>query len=459
MFLARTAELSRLQQKLASPRSESILVYGRRRVGKSALIQEALKAGNCHIIQFVCRKASFTHNLQGLAQAAAKSFGENYLSFDNLEHLLTYIYSKARQEKTVLFIDEYPFLRGDDASIDSEFQIAIDQWQHDTSLKLILCGSHMDVMLKIIEGSAPLFGRFTEIMKIEPFDYYDAAKFYPERTDEEKVWLYSIFGGIPFYLNLLEPDLSPVENLVRLLLPEGSILENEIRLQLTSELSKEENANLVLDRIASGITKYADLNRNFPGESGSRVRYTLEKLIGMGLIEKTSPLNAPADHKKQRYSIRDNLLDFYYGYLFREATARSALHPLQFYKKVLMERMERDYVPRKFEQITKEYLLRQNRAGQIEPPFLGIGRFIYHDKQKRKNGEFDVVTIDEHGYTAYECKYRQEPITMGTVNKELWQAQELGLNFHQFGFASRSGFTPDIDRKKYRLISLQDMYA
>ncbi|MCR5757484.1 MAG: ATP-binding protein, partial [Selenomonas sp.] len=290
-FIGRQHELAVIRQKLASNRAESLLVYGRRRVGKSELIKEALKDVDAMIIHYVCRKSSFAQNMAGLSQAAAKAFDEPFIKFEGIDQLLKYVYGKATRQKVVLFIDEYPFLRGDNEAIDSEFQIAIDEWQHESCLKLILCGSYMDTMQKLVDSSAPLFGRFTEIMKLKPFDYYDAAKFFPARTNEEKMLLYSVFGGIPFYLMQLNDNLSPVENIQRLLIPEGAMLENEIRLQLTAELSKEENANFVLEKIASGVGRYSDIARDFSGSSG-KLSHTLGKLEGMGLIEKDSPINA-----------------------------------------------------------------------------------------------------------------------------------------------------------------------
>ena len=188
-FVGRQGELEKLRRKLESDRSENILIYGRRRVGKSELIREALKDADGIVIPYVCRKAPFAQNFSGLAQAVTHAFDESYVTFQNLAGLLSYVFHRASQQKVILFIDEYPFLREDDPSVDSEFQIAIDQYQHDTCLKLILCGSYMDTMQKLVESSAPLFGRFSEIMKVQPFDYYDAAKFFPERTNEDRFFL------------------------------------------------------------------------------------------------------------------------------------------------------------------------------------------------------------------------------------------------------------------------------
>ena len=457
-FIGREYELARIQEKLCNDRTECMLIYGRRRVGKSELVKEALKGLEATVIRYVCRKAPFAQNLAGLSKAVSQAFADNFVNFTQLADLLEYVCHKASQQKVVLFIDEYPFLRGDAEAIDSEFQIAIDTWQHEVCLKLILCGSYMDTMQKLVESSAPLFGRFSEILKVKPFDYYDAAKFYPEKTAEEKLLLYSVFGGIPFYLQQLCPDLSPEQNIARLLIPEGSMLENEIRLQLTAELAKEENANYVLEKIAAGVGKYSDLADNFPGSSG-KISHTLGRLEDMDLIIKDSPINAPANRRKHRYVICDNLLDFYYAYLFRDVTGRTAVSPETFYAQQLRSAIATDYLPRKFEQVAKEYLLRQNRAGKIQPPFMRIGRYIYNDKARHQNGEFDVVTEDSRGLIAYECKYRQAPVGLKYVREEEWQHKQLGINFYRLGFFARNGFAPDIDRQRYSLISLADMYA
>ena len=456
-FVGRKRELSIIKDCLASDRSESLLVYGRRRVGKSELIREALKKVDFPVIHYVCRKTSFEQNMAGLSKAAAQTFNEPYLKFEDIEQLLEYVYTKAVQQKVVFFIDEYPFLRGDDERIDSEFQIAIDEWQNQSSLKLILCGSYVETMQKLVDSRAPLFGRFTEIMKVKPFDYYDAAQFFPTRTIEEKFLLYSVFGGIPFYLRQLDDSLSPEENIKKLLIPEGSMLESEIRLQLTAELSKEENANYVLDKIAGGVGRYSDIAQGFSGSSG-KLSHTLGKLEGMGLIEKDSPINAVSNKRQHRYVICDNLLDFYYTFLFKDVTARSAMSAEVFLKTKVEKLLYNSYLPRKFEQAAKEYLLRQNRAGKIKPPFAAIGRYVYNDKVNHKNGEFDVVTEDEQGLVSYECKYRGEQVGMKVVHEEEWQIKELGLNFYKLGFFSKHGFKEDINKEKYTLISLQEMY-
>ena len=453
-FIGREKELCLLRQKLNSDKTECMLIYGRRRVGKSELIKEALKGVDACLVQYVCRKSTFALNLAAFGEEVAAAFNDKFARFDKLGQLLEYVFGKAVDKKVVVVIDEYPFMRGDDEAIDSELQIAIDTWQHNACLKLILCGSYIDVMKKIIDREAPLFGRFSEIIRLRPFDYYDSAKFFPSASNEEKFFLYSVFGGIPFYLLQIDERISPQNNIERLIIPDGSVLENEIRLQLKMELAKEENANYVLEKIAAGVGKYSDLAGGCPGSNG-KINHTLGKLEGMNLIEKDSPINHEKNH---RYVISDNLLDFYYTYIFRQITARNIMATDQFYETMVLPHIESEYLPRKFEQLAKEYLIRENKTGQFSPPLPAVGRYVYNDKKNRKNGEFDVVAKTERGNIFYECKYKKSPVGMSIVNEELWQLKNLGLKFAKLGFFSKNSFSPDIDPNEYDLITLDDMY-
>ena len=150
-FIGRERELAILRQRFESDRSEN-----RRRVGKSELIRQALREVEGVVISYVCRRAPFEQNFTGLSRAVAEAFDEPYISFPDLEGLLNYVYRKAGRERVFLFIDEYPFFRGEDGSVDSEFQIAIDRFQHDACLKLVLCGSYMDTMRPVSRGREAL---------------------------------------------------------------------------------------------------------------------------------------------------------------------------------------------------------------------------------------------------------------------------------------------------------------
>lgn len=454
-FVGRENELTTIKAKLDSKKSEQILIYGKRRIGKSELIKQTLKESDHKIIHYVCRKTTYEDNFISLTNAVLRVLPNKFVHFSNLGELLEYVYDAAKREAIVLFIDEYSFFRIND-EVDSYFQIAIDQFQNESNVKLILCGSYVDIMTKIIEKDAPLYGRFTMIIKLTPLDYYDVAKFIPNESLENKVFYYSCFGGIPYYWTLIDSSLSPEENLENLFLPENSIIENEIENQLMSEISKLSNANIILDVLASSNKTYSDIETAVSQKGVKYLPYILNQLQQLNMIQKSFPINDTLRSKSTLYEICDNALLFYYTYLFHNKSARSFMTPKQFYKEIEKDILNR-YIPHCFEIIATEYLIRMNKASRIDPPFSQIGRFIYHDSKNKKIGEFDVVTKDKKGYTSYECKYTSKPITMKIIHQETQQIQDLHLNFYQLGFISKSGFEGNIP-DEYTCVTLKDMY-
>jgi hypothetical protein len=166
----------------------------------------------------------------------------------------------------------------------------------------------------------------------------------------------------------------------------------------------------------------------------------LEKLMRMEVVEKQAPINNADNRRKSGYFIVDNLSLFYYRYIFRFLSQRNVLDEDVFYDRYINEDFETQYVPRIFENICKQYLIRQNRAGKIEPPFDKIGKYYYDDPKTRSNGEFDTVTEDPLGYIFYESKFRREPLSLAIIHEEIKQVQATGLNCYKYGFFSRSGF-------------------
>lgn len=141
------------------------------------------------------------------------------------------------------------------------------------------------------------------------------------------------------------------------------------------------------------------------------------------------------------------------GYL----SQRSVLDAGTFYDRYVNDDFEQQFVPHAFEEVCKQYLVRQNRAGNIEPPFDLIGAYSYDDPATRTNREFDVVTRDLLGYAFYEAKFRSTPVTQRMIDEEIEQVQQTGLACHRYGFFSRSGFETLPDGRT-ELIGLEEMY-
>ena len=183
----------------------------------------------------------------------------------------------------------------------------------------------------------------------------------------------------------------------------------------------------------------------------------------MEFVQRRAPINDLENRKKTSYVIVDGFSSFYYRYVFRYASQRSVLDPEVVYARFVADDFENRHVPHAFEEVCRQYLVRENRASRIDPPFDLIGRYSYDDPASRTNrtgrsgGEFDVVTHDPNGYAFHEAKFRGAPVTARMIEEEKAQVRRCGLDCYKFGFFSRSGFAAHADEET-ALIDLAEVY-
>lgn len=456
-FYGRLSEQQKLQAELAQQGQNATLVYGRRRVGKSELILHCLRKANIRSIYYECRQTAAAKNVAGLAEVISEAFGLPRLAFDDIEDALNFVFERSEHEKVALVIDEYPYLRDAVQGLDSILQVLLDTHRNQSNLSLVVCGSYVEVMKSLLENDNPLYGRIDLKINLKPMDYYESALFYPTFSSEDKVKLYSVFGGIPYYNRLIDQNLTVRENLIRLILEPDARLEDEVSAFLLSEISKITNANEVFSALSAGYSRYKDILSQSHVSSGPSLVNVLDKLIKMELVQRQAPINDPLNRRKTGYVIADGLSSFYYRYVFRYLSQRSVLNPDTFYDRFVHDDFEGQYVPHAFEEVCKQYLIRQNRAGNIEPPFELIGKYYYDDPERRQNGEFDVVTQDPNGYIFYEAKFRTTPVTQRMIEEEIAQVERTGLSCYKYGFFSRSGFSAEPSDTTV-LIPLDELY-
>ena len=439
-FYGREQQQKKINGILQKNTLQAALIFGRRRVGKSELIKQCLKKTEIPQLVYECKQTTELNNVESLSTLISEEFHLPRLGFGSMEALLDYLFRRAEKEKMVLVLDEYPYLRETSAGIDSILQSLIDRYREVSSLKLILCGSYVEIMKSLLDRENPLYGRVDLTIDLKPMDYYESAMFYPDFSAEDKVRLYSVFGGIPYYNRLIDASLSVKENIQELISAPGARLENEVSMYLKSEISKIANANEVFEALSKGFSKYSDILSQSHVSSGPTLIDILDKLIRMEVVEKQAPINDADNRRRSGYFIIDNLSLFYYRYIFRFLSQRSVLDEDVFYDRYIREDFETQYVPRAFESICRQYLIRQNRAGRIRPAFDKIGKYYYDDPGTRTNGEFDTVTEDPQGYIFYESKFRKESLSPAMIGEEIRQVRATGLKCYRYGFFSRSGF-------------------
>lgn len=433
------------------------LVYGRRRIGKSELIKQCLRESDITSIYYECKQTSELNNAESLAEIVSEVFGFPRPAFSGLEELLRFLFEKSVEEKLILVLDEYPYIRECVRGLDSILQSLIDRYKDRSRFKLIVCGSYVDTMRELLDRQNPLYGRVDVTIELKPMDYYESAYFYSSFSNEDKVRLYSVFGGVPYYNRLIDASRTVRENMISLIASPGARLENEVAMYLNSEISKITNANEVFETLAKGFSKYKDILDQSHVSSGPTLVDVLDKLIRMDLVKREAPINDESNRRKAGYFISDNLSLFYYKYIFRNISRMGIMNPDVFYDKYIREDFETKHVPHVFEEIGKQYLIRKNIAGKIEEPFQKIGKYYYDDPVLKKNGEYDIVTQDDRGYIFYEAKFRREPLTAGMIEAEIRQVKAAGLPCYKYGFISRGGFE-EKEPEDTILIELRELY-
>lgn len=456
-FLGRTEQRKKLHRMIDKSGQTVSLVYGRRRVGKSELIKQVLRESDLPGIYYECKQTTELNNVDSLALLIAAEYNLPRPAFRSIEETLDFLFQKACRENMIFVLDEYSYLRDCVKGMDSILQALLDQYSDRSALKLILCGSYVDTMESLLYHENPLYGRVDLTINLKPMDYFESALFYLPFSEEDKVRLYSVFGGIPYYNRLIDPALTVRENIMEIIASPGARLENEVSMYLRSEISRLINANEVFDAMARGFSKYSDILSQSHVSSGPAMVDVLDKLIRMEMVEKQAPINDEHNRKRIGYRIVDNLTLFYYRYIFRYLSQMNVMEPELFYDRYIKEDFETAYVPRIFETVCRQYLIRLNRCGLLEEPFEKIGRYYYDDPVRKRNGEFDIVTKDAKGYIFYEAKFRREPVTEEMIRTEIAQVEKAGFQCYKYGFFSRSGFLAK-QAEHLILITLEDLY-
>jgi len=457
MFIGRSEELKMLKEVIQSDKQENVVMYGRRRIGKSELMKKVLELTDIPFIYYQAKETTKEDNIESLSRLIADQFNLGSVVFASFEDILKFLFDRAKN-RFVFVLDEYPYLMNVNPGLDSILQMMIDEYQHKSLIKVILLGSFIDIMQSLTEPDKPLFGRISQMMFISELNYQEASLFYPNLSNQEKMNYYSVFGGVPYYNQMIDLKKTFIENVSRLIIDSKGILSDFIEFFLSRELRRINNANIVLEAIAIGKRKFADiLGRLQKNISSPQLSNVLELLIKMDLIHKTTPINEPANSRRTYYEINDNYISFYYRYIFRHLSERSIMDPTTFFNEIIETDFNTQFVPKVFEKIATQYLIIENKKRHIQPPLLKIGKYWYDNPKTRTNGEFDLVSEDKLGYIIYEVKYTNSPIDEKVLEEEINQLEACGVSYYRLAFFSKSGFKLN-NQSKYYTVALEDLF-
>ncbi len=455
MFRNRVSEIKSIEDVISqkSQKAKAILLYGRRRVGKSTLLEEIKRRCDKTFIYFTATKSKYEIIISRFAAAIAEELGEEYYRHIKDIHAIL-MALKSTGKEFVIAIDEYQYMKGayKDGNLDSIFQAEIQQLPG--SFTFIFAGSYISEMKDMAEADEPLYGRFQLMMDLKPFDYLDAAAFYEELTPYEKIGYYAVFGGYPFAIDYLHPNKSLRWNIENILLDTKGYVYTSLRHALLREIFKIEMAESILLYLGNGKARNSEIASAISASSAS-VSIEIKKLLNMEIVSSTFPINRKKDEKKNFYEISDNLLRFFYTYILPNENEIDLRGPSAFYKRFI-EPSITDFIARRFERIIPEYLRRLIRLGKADD-IVDIGTYWYDMPKEKRNGEFDCAVKKDSGYTIIECKYLKDKMTKNIAMLEENKIRMInGLDVKEIGFASANGF--DFDSSNL-MISGSDLYA
>lgn len=463
MFYCRENELRDMNRRYKKGEFECLIVYGRRRVGKTALINEFCK--DKPTVFFSALNASDKENLEALSKAIYEKDHPGMESapvFQSFEAALDQITRMAEKERLVFVIDEYPYLAKANKSISSRLQHIIDHTWKNGQLYLILCGSSMSFMeYQVLGYESPLYGRRTGQYKIQALTYKEITAFNPTLTPEEQSLVYGVTGGIPHYINKLDVYEDVDEALKENLFNTSSYLFEEPENLLKQELREPAIYNSVITAIAGGASHANEIATKVGVESAVCAKY-LKVLLDLGIIKKETPITEKPG-KKTIYTIGDNFFRFWYRFVPQNTSAISAGRIEQIYEPVIKRHLS-DYMGLVFEQMCREYLLRY--ANDLPIILSDVGQWWGTDSKAKKEVQIDIVGSPVEGdeYIIGSCKYRNTIIGVDEfeLTKHYADVFGKGKKYHFYIF-SKSGFTKDLqelgDKGDVKLITLDDMYV
>ncbi len=447
MFYGRKKEIN-LIKNVFKENNNAILIYGKRRVGKTTLIKESIKEYDS--IYFECLEDTIEKNIESFKETMTKQgvIVPSYVTFNDFIDVFSYLDSL--NKKYVVVIDEYPYLKSlnNPSYIDSMFQNVIDN--HIKNLNIIISGSSMKIMNEILKEGNALFGRFKETLLIEEFNYLEASTYYYNNlTPYDKVAFYSVFGGSPYINESINPKISLKDNIINTFLKNSNNVYNYADNLLLSDSSNKIQAKRIISTLGNSKKKYSELESLLDKEKTGKINVSLKSLIELKLVSKVFPINKPNDSKKSFYEIKDNAIRFFYTYVYTYKSNLEILGSNAFYDEFIKNSLN-TYVSHRFEDVCRTYFSLKVKNGSLKG-IRNIGTYYYDDSVSKQNGEFDVAIETSNGFDIYEVKYLKKPFDIASLNKEVNQIQDIkGIKINKIGFISINGFNFNSD--KYELL-------
>jgi hypothetical protein len=440
-FFNREQELQFLNRKYSENGAQLIVIYGKRRVGKTELIKQFFR-DKPHIY-FLADKLPESIQLFDIARKVGEHFHDPLLSdrgFGRWEQLFAYLKEKTTRERLIVVIDEFPYLVEGNTAVPSLFQKGWDEHLKDTQVFLVLLGSSVSMMESEVLGQkAPLYGRRTGQFNVQPFSFHELLPLFPKKSFEERLSYWGTLGGIPLYLLKFDPHLPFFENIRRFMLTKGELLYDEVEFILRQELKEPRNYFSILRAIALGKRKMGEIGSETGLPKNVLTKY-LSVLRDLRIVNKEVPVTElqPEKSKLGLYSITDNFFKFWFRFIFLN---KSLLEEGQIALVVAKIKAEMpQFLSLAYEDILPDIL---QHAYQATPLY-----FPHSGRWWLGNQEIDLVALNPEEKTILfgEAKWTNKPVGTNIFDDLVaksglveWQKKKRQPHYALF---SKSGFTP-----------------
>jgi len=445
MFIGREKELKALNNLYTSDKFEFAVIYGRRRVGKTALINEFI--GDKKSIYFMGVESNAKQNLENFSKSIIE-YNSGIVadtSFQSFQSALEYVFELSRNERIILVIDEYPYVARSSKSLASTLQMLIDKYKDTSKVMLILCGSSMSYMEdNVLAYKAPLYGRRTAQMKILPFDFEETCRYFNNFSSEDKALIYGIVGGTPQYLLQMNDKQSIEDNIKNTYLNPVSFLFEEPTNLLKQEVREPAIYTAIITAIATGASRMSEIATKV-GEDTNVCTSYIKNLMNLGIVQKETPYGEK-NSRKTIYYIEDNMFRFWYRFVLDNNSVIMRGATDRVYKRI--EPYLSDYMGKVFEDICTQYLWKQLLDEKCPIEFNSLGRWWGNDPKEKKQTEIDIMGEQDKDTALFgECKWTNEKVDLGVLETLVKRSKLFSYTNVYYYLFSKTGFTKGcIDR-------------
>jgi len=450
-FINREKELEWLRKAYKDARNSFLIIYGRRRVGKTELIKHFSKEKD-HVY-FLATTKSEKENLRDLQNIMADFLKDEIfkkIEFGGWEDLFEE-FTKKVGRSLIISIDEFPCLIEHNKAIPSIFQKIWDENLKDKQVMLILCGSSIGMMeTEVLGYKSPLYGRRTGQWKLEPFKFRELRQFFPNSSFEDRLQFFSFLDGIPEYLNKMDAQKSPIWNLKNRIFKKGEYLYEEAENLLRQEFREPRNYFSILQAIAEGNTRYGTIC-NRAGLDKSMASQYLKNLIDLHVIRKEFPVTQKKESRNAHYSLSDNYYDFWFEFIYPSKSL------IEEDKQELLVNKIQEQLKMHFSSVFEQVC--RGMIWKLHQDFTRVGLWWQGDE------EIDVMGLNEKENIILlgECKWSKNKVDGGLLEDLEMKSKnikwKLGKRKEIFALFSKSGFTGELENlaKRRKDLELYDL--